>query len=239
MTLAATERVRRSLCLLPLGLAACAAPGQVTLSGLDDFGELRSAVWLVEADALSTAHRLILSNREGVCSAWKDAAAILASLDASSHDDCELFQVEMALVGEALGGVVGDGAIELDLTLDDAPAEGTWSTADPDGEDAEHVFAGRTSLYRENRYAWAATEYDCGDPDPVSDYTADLLDDYALTSARLTLSAVGSRALEGTLEGVIADDHDGDLLEAGALSAEARWTRCEVDAYEDPMLDEG
>lgn len=235
MTHAAPDRLS-PLALLVLS-AGCAAPGTIRLDGVDGFDEVGSAAWLVEEGDTSTTHRLLLSSDDGACEAWQEAATRMAALTAGPRDDCETFQAKIADIGDLLDGVVGAGAASVELSLSGAPAEGGWATPDPDGADVGPTFTGRLRLWKENPYTWAATSYECGDPDPLSEYVSELLDDLALEPASLDLASVAARSVEGELSASVSADADGDLREEGSLEAQARFTRCELDPYEDPVLD--
>lgn len=211
-------------------LAGCAGPGTWRIDGLEDVGELGSAVWIVEQGETSTEHRLLLSSAPDACDALQEGARALASLEGEPDDDCAAFQTAMADAGEALDGVVGAGAVALEIRLEGAPSAGTWSTADPDGEDVGPTFEGSLRRFDENPYAWAATKYDCFDPDPLSEYTSELMEEDRLEPATLTLDDVRAHALEGSLTGIFNADDDGDLTEVGSVEASARWSRCEVEA---------
>lgn len=215
-------------------LAGCAGPGTWRLDGIDDLGELGSAVWIVEQGETSMEHQLLLSSAPDACDALQEGARALATLEADPSEDCAAFQSAMADAGEALDGLVGAGAVAIELSLEGAPSAGTWSTADPDGEDSGPTFIGVLRRFTENPYNWAATDYDCFDPDPLSEYTSELVEEDRLEPATLTLDDVGARALDGSLTGILNADDDGDLTEAGSVEAGARWSRCEVEAAEDP-----
>lgn len=218
-------------------LGACASPGSVELTGLDAFGDVRSAAWMVEESETATEHRLLLASGEGACAAWQEAALLLSTLESGPREDCAAFQEAMSQVGAILDGVVGAGATTVELSLSGAPSEGTWSTADPDGEDLGPIFEGSLRRWVENPYTWAATGYDCDDPDPIAEYTSELVEVDPLEPATLTLERVAAHALEGGLEGRVSSDDDGDLVELGTVSASATWSRCTLDAHEDPVLD--
>lgn len=234
MTPAGSERrlPRAAIALL----AGCAGPGTWQIDGLEDVAELGSAVWIVEQGETSTEHRLLLSSAPDACDALQEGTRALAGLKGEPDDDCAAFQTAMADAGEALDGVVGAGAVALEIRLEGAPSAGTWSTADPDGEDVGPTFEGTLRRFDENPYAWAATEYDCFDPDPLSEYTAELMEEDRLEPATLTLDDVRARVSEGSLTGTFNADEDGDLIAIGSVDAEVRWSRCEVEASEDPAL---
>jgi len=219
-----------------LGLSACAPPAELSVAGLDGYGEVGSAVWMVLRGDTTTRHRLLLSSGAGACGAWQEAASTLSALDVGPRDDCAAFQGAMADVGAALDEVAGAGATTLELDLDGSPTEGAWSTPDPDGADVGPTFTGRLRRYQQNPYTWASTQYDCDDPDPLSEYTADLVEDDAVSSATLDLSMVGVRSVQGTLSGDVSADGDGDLTWLATIDATARWARCTVEDYEDPVL---
>lgn len=226
----------RSLAPL-LALVGCGPPGEVQLTGLEPFGDVSSAVWIVASSETSTEHRLLLSTAAGACPALQDASRLLGELEVGPRDDCAGFQEAMREVAATLDDLVGAGAASVELTLSGAPSEGAWSTADPDGEDLGPIFAGHLRQWHENPYAWAASEYVCDDPDPLSEYVSELVDDSPLRPATLTLDRVSARALEGSLEGSVGADDDGDINEIGAITAEATWSRCALDAADDPVLD--
>lgn len=219
-----------------LSLVACAPDGTLVVDGPEGYSEVNSAVWLVQRGETTTSHHLLLASGAGACAAWQDAASMLAELEVGPRDDCEAFQAAIDDVGSALDEIVGTDATTLKLDLDGAPAEGTWATPDPDGEDMGPTFTGRLRRYTSNPYTWASTGYDCLDPDPLSWYVEGLFDDYAVTSTTLELSSVGSGSIRGSLSGRVADDHDGDGIDLGTVEASARWSRCEIEDFDDPVL---
>lgn len=234
MTNAATERsVWPALLVL---LVACEDPGALT--GVPEFEAVRSAVWL---DDEAGEHLLMLSDQAAGCEAVQAAARLIAALDVNERDDCEAYQAAAAEIGVAYGALLDAGAATLLVRIPEAPEgrpeEGSYATADADGEDVGPLFEASVLLFQGNPWDWAATEYTCGDPDPVAWYVEELVETLGLGSATLDVSSVSAGSLDLHLEGQLTRDAAGDLEEAGALTADAHLRRCRVETVSDPILD--
>lgn len=213
-------------------IIGCADPG--TLRGVPEFDAVASALWL---DDEAGEHLLMLSDQPDACDAVQDAARLIATLDTSEHDDCASFQSAAAEIGAAYGPLMDEGAATLLLAFPGAPEEGSYATADADGEDSGPLFSADLYLFQGSPWEWAATGYACGDPDPVSEYLGDLVETRGVTSATLDVESVSARAMDMYLEGVLVQDNSGDLEETGAISVDAHLSRCAVETVGDPLLE--
>lgn len=227
-------------------LTAC--NGRVKMDGIEGFGLVWSAVWMVDADD-EDDQSLWLSNVTGLCRKAQKAAVeteeFFDDYDELDHDeddeDCEFYETAYSRLAQIYKplypknahylsmGVRGDrqGATEFD--------EGTWEVGDQ-----EHLLHGNVSYFNAGGYfQLIADEIDCEDDDDwreaYDDANDDFEDDNDLwyfdegTELDIT-SARSGKTLKGAFGGDLLDmdgDEDGNVQ--GKFNAS--WCEIEEEGY--------
>lgn len=224
-------------------LAACHGRGTVLLTGIPDFGDVEEARWVHVVDSTDGGdhHALVWSNTEDWCASWRagaEAAATLVEEWDGSESDCSDFLDGFAEIRDAYGPTADEGAYLVEVRLPGSPQETTYRTADADGDDPGPMISARIQRSRINPYEWVAEGgYDCGDPDPLSEYLVGFWDEWEVDPGKLEVdtvrTALAAAALEGTI--VLPDDDGENAEEAGSVDAHGRFRRCEVEGVDDVL----
>ncbi len=122
-------------------LGACA--DEISVQGADDFGVVKSAVWLeTHIDSQTdgkdrTAHLLFASNQPNLCSKLQDASSVAATYsdrwfsqyqEGSAESQCDFMAEYAYAMDGALDGILDDGGKLLTLEFFE---EGGWEPVQP------------------------------------------------------------------------------------------------------------
>lgn len=166
--------IRHIVCLLViagmLSPLAGGCPGSVKLTKIDDFGTVKSAIWLhldVDGEDNYESHRFIVSNKAGLCKTLQTALVELAAIQEDryqNYDDyddyCELYDDYYTTAADHFDKFMGPGGKILNINFverddgdrewDVEPDDGTFDAYDYEDDDDDYFFSLWMSYYEEN-----------------------------------------------------------------------------------------
>jgi len=221
--------------LSALLLFATGCPASVSVSEVDSFGPVASAVWLQASYRGGTQDLVILSETPSLCSKLKRDLQAYDDLlyDYAHHDDpCAAAADFYGDVADLVAPYERPGRSQLILEVwgADGPgmplSEGSWV------HDGDHVLEVWLDHFRENPATVAQRLWSDGACSTDFEAVEAAVDRWYLASGELTLEQPGDRRLKGTLSGGLADE----LGEpAGILEASFTARACPVELDSDAL----
>jgi hypothetical protein len=230
-------------------LAACSAPGKVTLEDQESFGRVQSAVWFefkqqIPDEGGDQFHQLWLSDRGGLCNDMKAAAPTIAQAwldtigsiptNADELETCERYKQYWSTLASATEPLYEKGLNQLVL---DFKVPGRERREPPEEEvyaagydDQDPYFTGKLSYIDERPYQAIADELNCADYDwfdAPARVIPDVFEMYTIADgdAEISIKNDAVRKLDFT---------DGELLDlegdpSGGITAQGKFKYCEVE----------
>jgi hypothetical protein len=240
--------VLRHLVLMPLaglGVAGCA--GTVAFTDLDEFGTVRSAVWLERritaewGDVDQTSHGFQLSSKPGLCAAlglaYDDLDEQLEWIAAAEDGEaeCEAWRDAYVVLGALLGDFSGPGDDLLTMTFTEEddygivaeavkPSDGPYSA----GSVADERFSLALNRYTDEYYSALADGFSVVDGvcvPPAADVALEAMDRYSADAGTAEVTRRGEAKIAVQFDVTLLDEGGAD---AGAAEGEFTARNCPV-----------
>jgi hypothetical protein len=192
---------------LALGLAGC--PATVSLSEVDGFSGVASAVWLQASYRGGSQEVVILSETPSLCAKLQDDLPAYEDLlyDYAHHEDpCVAAPDFYGDVADLTAPYQREGRSVLTLAVWGADGPGTALAEGEWAHDNDHVLELWLSHVRENPAAVAERQWSDGACATDAEMVEEAVDRWYLSAGSLTLGLATESRLRGSLEGELADE---------------------------------